>query len=189
MPRGFTYDEVKRTFEDAGCTLISTDYQGSKKKLQYKCNCGNDDTHEIMLQSFLRGDRCKACRKSRFEKTMIGKHGVTHMSQIPEKKEQMVRGMKAYVDNKRYTTDEVRKVVEDAGCKVIEPFQYADNNTEMNVMFACGCTNTTTFKRFQQGKRCHNKSCMNQKKINTNMEKFNTSWYSQTDDFKERFNQ
>ena len=187
MPRGFTYDEVKKTFEDAGCTLVSTEYLGNKKKLQYKCNCGSNDIHEITLQDFKRGDRCKNCRKSRFEKTMVEKHGVTHMSHIPEKKEQMIRGLKEYVDNKRHTADEVRKMVEDAGCKVIDPFNYADNNSDMTVTFACGCTNTTTLKRFQHGKRCNNNDCMNEKKMSTNVTKFNTEWYTQTDEYKDRY--
>lgn len=50
---------------------------------------------------------------------MVDKHGVTHMSQIPEKKAQMIRVMMEYVDNN--DNNEVRKIVKESGCEVIEP--------------------------------------------------------------------
>jgi len=35
------YKEVKKTFEDAGCRLLTKEYKNNTQELQYICSCGN----------------------------------------------------------------------------------------------------------------------------------------------------
>ena len=84
-----SYEEVKNTFEERGCKLLSTEYTNRKDKLKYIATCGH--YHEISLNNFLqgKGDLCKACRY----KLIAGKESNTDQY--------------------------MRSVFEDEGCKVI----------------------------------------------------------------------
>lgn len=55
----YSYDEVKRVFEENGCILMSEIYKDNKSKLEYICCCGNISA--INLHDFLGGHRCKRC--------------------------------------------------------------------------------------------------------------------------------
>ena len=131
------------------------------------------------------GCRCPKCREKRLKATMMERHGVTHISQIPEKKEQMVRGMMEYVENKKHTIEDLQEYFEKEGCVLLST-EYTDNKAELDVKFKCGCIGTTTFNKFQQGCRCGNNECMDIKKKETSMELFGKESYSQTEECKER---
>lgn len=53
------FDEVKQTFIDAGCLLLSEKYVNSQAKLSYVCSCG--ETNEIAFSKFKMGQRCFEC--------------------------------------------------------------------------------------------------------------------------------
>lgn len=52
-------EEVKKTFEENGCILISTDYKGNAEPLEYICKCGEKAT--TTYASMKRGSHCKVC--------------------------------------------------------------------------------------------------------------------------------
>jgi hypothetical protein len=60
----FSYEYIKKEFEDAGCVLLSDKYINARTHLEYICSCGNKA--KIIFDSFRRGHRCKICgqRKS-----------------------------------------------------------------------------------------------------------------------------
>ncbi|EJQ18406.1 hypothetical protein IE5_04275 [Bacillus cereus BAG3X2-2] len=65
------YEDVKRTFEENGCTLLTKKYKSSTfQKLDYICSCGNH--HSIRFLSFQRGERCPQCSSiSKGEKAIL----------------------------------------------------------------------------------------------------------------------
>jgi hypothetical protein len=56
----YTYEDVKKYFEQHGCTLLSTQYNGPLEKLSYVCVCGTQST--TTWSKFKSGHRCKSCR-------------------------------------------------------------------------------------------------------------------------------
>lgn len=59
MVRKYTYEEVKKFFEDAGCELLSKDYKDNKGSLEYVCEC--KEKAVTNLNHFKNGHRCKTC--------------------------------------------------------------------------------------------------------------------------------
>ena len=53
------YDDVRRTFEEAGYTLVSAEYVNSKEYLKYICPKGHKGS--ISYTNFKQGKRCPAC--------------------------------------------------------------------------------------------------------------------------------
>jgi hypothetical protein len=56
----FTLEQVQKIFSDANCELLTTHYEDSKQKLNYKCVCG--ETSFIRVVEFNRGHRCQKCK-------------------------------------------------------------------------------------------------------------------------------
>jgi hypothetical protein len=65
-----SYEFVKRFFEDRGCLLLSTVYEGNKDKLKYKCECGN--IAFIAFAKFQAGQRCENCKSRRISEKLSG---------------------------------------------------------------------------------------------------------------------
>jgi hypothetical protein len=61
-----TIEEVRSIFKSEGCKLISTNYKNNKQMLDYICSCGTP--HQIRLNDFLNGVRCKNCFKNTISK-------------------------------------------------------------------------------------------------------------------------
>lgn len=59
----YSSEDVKKIFNDAGCTLLSTEYKNNKTPMKYICNCGQENV--ISLYSFSMGRRCKECGKKK----------------------------------------------------------------------------------------------------------------------------
>jgi hypothetical protein len=58
MVRKLTLDEVKKTFSDQKCILISTEYIKARGPLQYICNCGSETIHTVkQFKQSLRSDQ------------------------------------------------------------------------------------------------------------------------------------
>ncbi len=177
--RKYTYEQVKKMFEDAGCILVSKEYKNSSTPLEYYCSCDNTIIETIKLNSFMMGCRCHKCRSKRINETMMKRYGVTHLTQIPEKKEQMTRKIRNYVENKKHTLEDLKKYFEKEGCVLLST-KYTDNKGELDVQFKCGCIGKITFNKFQSGHRCSNNECMTFKKKETSIELFRQEWYAQT---------
>lgn len=64
MPRGkLEFEYVKKYFEDNGCILLSSSYEGCATKLDYICNCGQKAS--MRWSSFYDGERCWVCKTER----------------------------------------------------------------------------------------------------------------------------
>lgn len=59
----FSYDYVKKYFEDHNCKLLSKSYRDSSESLKYICKCGRFS--RISFCEFVRGARCRECYKDR----------------------------------------------------------------------------------------------------------------------------
>ena len=60
-----TYEEVKKSFEKEGFTLLSTEYINAITKLDYICPKGHK--HSITWNAFKNGQRCPKCNNSKGE--------------------------------------------------------------------------------------------------------------------------
>jgi 5-methylcytosine-specific restriction endonuclease McrA len=59
LPRRYTYEEVKKEFEDNGYVLLSDTYINGVQKLDYICPAGHKGS--ITFSRFRIGQRCKLC--------------------------------------------------------------------------------------------------------------------------------
>jgi hypothetical protein len=76
------YDDVKKLFEDNGCTLLSKIYTNRSELLDYKCSCGN--ISKISYACFDDGERCEACRQDRYKQTCLDRYHVDNVSKSEE---------------------------------------------------------------------------------------------------------
>lgn len=59
-----SFESVNKEFEKNGCKLLSTEFNNSREKLKYICECGDESF--ISFYKFKEGQRCRKCS---FEKT------------------------------------------------------------------------------------------------------------------------
>lgn len=59
----YSYEEVKKIFEAAGCDLLAESYKNVMTPMSYICNCGNES--EIRFCDFRQGTRCWKCRSQK----------------------------------------------------------------------------------------------------------------------------
>lgn len=57
--RKFSFEFIKKYFEDNGCELLENKYINCGTKMNYICSCGN--MSEIIFNSFRQGHKCKKC--------------------------------------------------------------------------------------------------------------------------------
>jgi hypothetical protein len=57
--RKFSFEFIKKYFEEHGCKLLEKKYINCEDKMKYICSCGN--TSKITFYSFRQGHRCKKC--------------------------------------------------------------------------------------------------------------------------------
>jgi hypothetical protein len=185
MGKKTEFKDIVRMFDEAGCKLVSTEYKCGEP-LEYMCSCGSLNVQKISLNSFIKGCRCIHCQKTRRDKTMLERHGVTHVSQDPEKKKKMMAGITKYVEEKRHTIEELKPLFEANGCELVST-EFIDNKQNLDVIFACNCIGEISWNKFQAGHRCSNLECINKKVKETSIEKFGVESYSQTTECKDRF--
>ena len=68
MGKKFTYEYVKKFFEEQGCEMLDKEYIDVKTKINYKCSCGN--VSRIIFSNFRVGKRCKKCKSDRISKKL-----------------------------------------------------------------------------------------------------------------------
>lgn len=81
MVKRLKYEDVKKVFEERGCTLLSEVYVKSKDKLSFICTCGR--TSEIAFDKFRSGQYCGGCRNERIGNTH--RHSIEHIRKVFEK--------------------------------------------------------------------------------------------------------
>jgi hypothetical protein len=69
----YTYQQVKKTFEDNKCQLISTEYKNQITNLDYICECKNEA--KITFKMFLEGQRCQKCAIRKRKETNLERYG------------------------------------------------------------------------------------------------------------------
>jgi hypothetical protein len=63
------FEDVRKYFEENGCTLLSTEYTNAHQMLRYVCSCNN--IWEATLNTFkYTNGRCKECRYKKAKETM-----------------------------------------------------------------------------------------------------------------------
>lgn len=59
MTQKYSYEFVEKYFEERECEMLDDEYNGSDKKIRYKCSCGN--ISRTTFKKFKTGHRCKKC--------------------------------------------------------------------------------------------------------------------------------
>jgi len=72
----YSFEYVKRFFENKNCKLLSTEYRNNNQLLEYICACG--EKSEIRFRSFQGGGRCKKCQSERAIETNKNNHNGKH---------------------------------------------------------------------------------------------------------------
>jgi hypothetical protein len=72
-------EDVKKLFEDNGCTLLETKYVSNNTKMKYICVCGKES--EIVYTNFRRGQRCSDCGQKKKQETLQKHYGVSYPTQ------------------------------------------------------------------------------------------------------------
>lgn len=70
----YTFNEVKKYFEDNNCELISTEYVNQVTNLDYICECKNQA--KITFKPFLNGQRCSKCAIQKRKDTNLKRYGL-----------------------------------------------------------------------------------------------------------------
>lgn len=65
----YSYDKVKKDFEDAGCQLLDTEYKRNIIPMNFICSCGNKD--KISYHSLMEGSRCRKCTAEKISKSLL----------------------------------------------------------------------------------------------------------------------
>lgn len=58
----YTYEYIKKTFEENNCVLLSKHYINNNEPLDYKCKCGN--ISKVAFCEFIKGRRCQKCKSA-----------------------------------------------------------------------------------------------------------------------------
>lgn len=159
MGRKYNLESVKKAFEDAGCKLISTEYRTCTDILQYYCNCGSTNVHEIQFFSFVAGKRCKECTFKRAAQTRLEKYGYKHFM---ENEEFQTKLQAKLSESRKDKINEVRDYIERNGCKLLSN-NYTNSKEKLQVQFECGCIGNISYNKFSQGRRCGNQTCKTQR--------------------------
>lgn len=103
MPKRYSFEEVYNYFESQGCKLLSKQYKNNKEKLKFICCCGTE--HEMIFDSFKRGQRCPNCKSRTISKS------ITVKLDINEIKEQFKeRDMELLEDTYKNTTTKMKYI-------------------------------------------------------------------------------
>ncbi len=104
----YTYQEVYDYFREKGCELLSKEYAGSKKYLEYRCACGN--VAKIEFRIFKSGHLCKKCSGKRMVKTMHKRYNGKLYSQTKKFKKQKEKTcLKKYGVKNPLQNEEIKK--------------------------------------------------------------------------------
>lgn len=117
MAERWTLERAKELFRSRGCQLLETEYKNDSTKMRYIATCGHE--HFCSLNNFKQG-KGNLCRKCRIK------------------------------DNARkesLTDERMRRVFEDAGCKVLT--EHIENTTfPVRYIALCGHENVTDYDHF-----------------------------------------
>lgn len=116
-----TYEQVKRIFEDNGCTLLEKNYKNNSTKMRYIAQCGHE--HSITLSNFMAG-KGRVCKKCRYKK-------------VSKKNSYSYQYVYDYFEKER--------------CYLITKEYRSANDQKLEYIAQCGHTNYMTFTKFKEG--------------------------------------
>jgi hypothetical protein len=88
MSNRLLLSDVQKIFEEARCSLVTTQYTDNKQKLRYICRCGKEGA--TILHDFKNGARCGQCKVERTKETVRTLYGVDNVGQLQESKDKSV---------------------------------------------------------------------------------------------------
>jgi hypothetical protein len=175
-----TIEEVKQRFIEKKYTLLSTEYTGSKQKLQYICKCGNISMISIIDLSRHKG--CMKCSGSLKYTIQEAKRIFLEKNCTLLEDEYISNGVKmkykcndceinhsvslaSFIkqihscENCRITLhrkimfNRIKKEFQENNCELLET-EYINNHTVMK--YKCNCKNISkiSYNAFQSGRRC-----------------------------------
>lgn len=176
----FTYEQVKNIFIQKECTLLTTEYLGSKQKLQYICKCGNNS--ETTVTGITRINGCMNCNGTpkytiedvkriflKYNCTLIEeiyidnatkmnykcnqcdtKYNVTLGSFI--KRVDKCKNCRLIKDRKEMF-NRIKKEFQEENCELLET-EYINNHTKMSYKCNCGNESVISYNSFQKGRKC-----------------------------------
>ena len=176
----FTYEQVKNIFIQKDCTLLSTEYTGSKQQLQYICKCGNNS--ETTVTGITRINGCMNCNGTpkysiQDAKTIFLKYNCTLLDEI-----YIDNGTKMkykcnvcefnydvtlgsfikrvdkckncrFIKDRKEMFNRIKREFEKQECELLET-EYINNRTKISYKCKCGNVSDTTYNAFQKGRRC-----------------------------------
>lgn len=182
-PSKYSFDEVRKIFEDNGCELLSSEYINNKSKLDFKCKCGRLSTK--VLSEFLERSNCAKC--SHEERAALVKYSYEEVVTFFEEKECdlvsteyknnlsklnyvchcgnessttlnnfLRRGdcRKCWEKSRiKYTSEYVKSIIEEEGCKYISQ-EKENSNTKVTFICTCNREGTVLLDSFKIGARC-----------------------------------
>jgi hypothetical protein len=92
----YSYKFIKNFFEKKDCILLEKDYVHSRKKMRYKCSCGN--TSYTTFAMFRLGVRCKKCGGEKIRNSL--KYTFEHVKKYFEKQNCKLLE-KTYIDSNK----------------------------------------------------------------------------------------
>jgi hypothetical protein len=127
MPKGkrTNINDVREFMVSVGCELLSTEYRTVNDIVEYKCKCGNNSSK--IYKRFKEFPYCEIC--------------------VSDSRSNSVKG------RSKYTIEEVRKVFEDGGCKLLSS-EYIGVDGILDYECECGNAKKITFTKFRLGHRC-----------------------------------
>jgi len=168
--------EVKKSFEDEGYTLLSTEYKNAYTKLDFICPVGH--IHSIKWNDWQQGRRCFYCRGNikptyEFVKSAFEKEGYILLSKVYKNNRTKLdyicpKGHKHNIawDNWRSgqrcvycsgkvkkSIDEVRAAFEDEGYVLLST-EYKNNRTRLDYLCFYKHEQSTTWGDWAGGHRC-----------------------------------
>lgn len=158
MVRAHTIENIRATFEAAGCQLLTEEYKNKTTRLEYICNCGNTKKQKICYNTFVKGVRCIECQNRK--RIMV--QNANNMAKY---------GLKGKT---LYNIDKVREIFEKEGCKLVSTV-YQGNKKPLEYMCSCGSKDIhkVNLNNFLTGRRC--KDCIRQRTKETIIEKYGYS--------------
>lgn len=175
--RRFTYEEVKRDFEQAGYVLLSKKYEGNGRYLDYICAKGHHN--RTTLRAFRFGKRCPDCagvkRKTvGYVREVLGLQGYLLLDGVyinshtpivvscPRGHQSKVlftnfqaghRCLQCSVETKKNSFDRIRAGFAEFGYSVLSE-NYENSYTPLEYRCPKGHAGRTTWNAFQCGRRC-----------------------------------
>lgn len=175
----YSYEYIKKYFEDNDCELLTTEYKGENAKLSYKCICKNIVETKFSQYNKSKKKKCMICTgvvpkftfkyvKNFFEDNGCElletkyKNSNTKMSYLCICKNQSTINFSKFKQgqrcmncsgNKKYTFDFVKNFFEDNKCELLDT-KYINIDNPLKYKCICNNISTISFYSFKNGVRC-----------------------------------